>query len=148
MAGISHQRGCFLKPRCLKNEFGHFSTLSGVVINFNSNLHEELIGVKEWHLPYFCHEQYAMRKQSALTSDRHPRIDINVSNEHEAVGFLGAKPDPFVVVFFFLFFFILSQAEGLIVSLRSRKLSKIFSDFFSHNKGFCSRKTAYVFLSD
>lgn len=85
-----------------------------------------------------------MRKQSALTSDRHPRIDINVSNEHEAVGFLGAKPDPFVVVFFF----ILSQAEGLIVSLRSRKLSKIFSDFFSHNKGFCSRKTAYVFLSD
>lgn len=104
MAGISHQRGCFLKPRCLKNEFGHFSTLSGVVINFNSNLHEELIGVKEWHLPYFCHEQYAMRKQSALTSDRHPRIDINVSNEHEAVGFLGAKPDPFVVVFFFFFF--------------------------------------------
>lgn len=106
MAGISHQRGCFLKPRCLKNEFGHFSTLSGVVINFNSNLHEELIGVKEWHLPYFCHEQYAMRKQSALTSDRHPRIDINVSNEHEAVGFLGAKPDPFVVVGFFLFFFL------------------------------------------
>lgn len=104
MAGISHQRGCFLKPRCLKNEFGHFSTLSGVVINFNSNLHEELIGVKEWHLPYFCHEQYAMRKQSALTSDRHPRIDINVSNEHEAVGFLGAKPDPFVVVVVLGFF--------------------------------------------
>lgn len=51
-----------------------------------------------------CHEQYVMRKQSALTSDRHPRIDINASNEHEAVGFLGAKPDPFVVVVFFIFY--------------------------------------------
>lgn len=48
-----------------------------------------------------------MRKQSALTSDRHPRIDINASNEHEAVGFLGAKPDPFVVVVVvFLFYFL------------------------------------------
>lgn len=109
MAGISHQRGCFLKLHCLKtglnlySEFRHFTTLSGVVINFNSNLHEELIGVKEWHLPYLCHEQYAMRKQSALTSDRHPCIDINASNEHEAVGFLGAKPDPFVVVVYFLY---------------------------------------------
>lgn len=46
-----------------------------------------------------------MRKQSALTSDRHPRIDINVSNEHEAVGFLGAKPDPFVVVVVLVFFY-------------------------------------------
>lgn len=53
-----------------------------------------------------------MRKQSALTSDRHPRIDINVSNEHEAVGFLGAKPDPFVVVFFLFFFFYTEPSRG------------------------------------